>query len=299
MDMRGLEPTASVSRSWRALDRIRGAGEDAGVQETFDSDSPFAPDGTLWWRLERHPHRNQVFGGERRLAAYLWFELQVGDTFTMRQLRAELGDGVVPKNDEHLNRRLRELRKDEWILHANRDDPSLRTDEYRLVAKGRRVWLGERRIRDKVSKKTARIVFDRDDSRCVICGVGAGEGYPGEPGTRAKLTIGHRIPGARLGGADPDNLRTECSRCNEPVRDQMPDPESYDEVITEIRSLPRADAEKLRQWLIRGERTRSKLDLAYGRARRLSTSERRQLVEELNKRTGYPWLGWSGREPRS
>lgn len=210
----------------------------------------------------------------------------------MRHLRTELGDGVVPVDDEHLNRRLRELRKDDWILHTNKHDSSLGTDEYRLVAKGKRVWLGERRKRDKVSSKTARMIFDRDDSRCVVCGVGAGEEYPGEPGSKATLTVGHRVPGARLGGADPDNLRTECSRCNEPVRDQMPDPESYDEVVAEVGSLRKADAEALRQWLIRGERSRSKLDHAYGRARRLSHSEQRRLVEDLTRRTGQPWLEW-------
>lgn len=248
-------------------------------------DESRAPDGTLWWELKVWPSTKRTFGGEPRICAWLWFNKEVGDTFTMRELREELG-GDIAENAEHFNRRLRTLRACGWQIPTNRDDPSIPRNSYRLDRKGRRIWLkGESRDRNAVSAKARRQVFERDGYRCVVCGTGSGESYPGEPGTKARLTIGHRVPQERLRGRgiqdDIDNLRTECSRCNEPVRDVMPDPERYDEVLAEVRGLKAADRRLLLVWLTREERSRSSLDQAYDRARKLSHSERERLKDFL------------------
>jgi hypothetical protein len=228
------------------------------------------------------PGTRQKFGQEKRLAAWLWFTADIGDHFTMKDARAALGEDA-PESAEHLNRRLRNLRPDDWVITSYKDDRTLPADTYRLDAKGTRVWLSERNARSAVSQATRRLVFDRDGSRCQVCGVGDGEEYPGEPGTKARMTIGHRVPQERGGSDDPDNLRTECARCNEPLRHEAEDPENYDEVFAVVRRLKNEELRSLLTWLQAKQRTRSRLDEVYDRARKLSASEQERMIETLRQ----------------
>jgi 5-methylcytosine-specific restriction endonuclease McrA len=198
----------------------------------------------------------------------------------MKDLREGLQTAF--EDAEQLNRRLRQLRKDGWIIYSYKDDGTLAPQEYRLANKGLRIWSGERKRRNAVSSKTRRIVLDRDGNRCVVCGVGARECYPDEPEVVARMTMGHRIPGERLGEASIDNLRTECSRCNEPVRDLMPDPERFDEVISAVRVLNKGDKLVLREWIVAGQRSRLPVDVVYDRIRQLSPAERRRIIGRLD-----------------
>ncbi|MET7729080.1 hypothetical protein [Streptomyces mirabilis] len=83
-----------------------------------------------------------------------------------------------------------------------------------------------------------------------------------------------------------DNWRVECSRCNETVRDEAPDPEQYDEVLAGLKRLTSNEARELLAWMRKGERPRSKVDQAYDRARKLPHSDREALVDHLAKRVG-------------
>lgn len=248
-----------------------------------------APNGDYWWELTVWPGtKKRRFGQVPRTAAWLWFHKETGDTFTMNELRDALGPEIVGKS-EQLGRRLRKLREHGWTIRSQRDEgASLRPDEYRLHKVGSRYWLDSERNQHKKfgpSDRVRRLVFDRDGGRCVLCGVAAGEMYPGESDSKARLTVGHRVPQERLrsrGAADDlDNWRTECSRCNETVRDQMPDPHRYDEVLVQVRGLRAQDKRTLQLWLGRGERGRSDLDRVYDLARTLGTAEREQLREHL------------------
>lgn len=251
-------------------------------------DGPTAPDGTPWWELTVEPGtRSKPFGQERRLAAWLWFNKEIGDIFTMNELREALGPDIVGKS-EHLNRRLRTLRTVGWVIPSNKDDGSLKPDEYRVQVKGARYWLAEDRRAHRPFAPSARVrrqVIEHDGGRCVLCGIAAGESYPGEHNSKARLTIGHRVPQERLrtrGAADDiDNWRTECARCNEPVRDETPDPRKYDEVLAQTRRLTRANKRTLLSWLQRGERTRSELDRVYDQARLLTHNEKEGLITYL------------------
>ncbi|WP_225447602.1 HNH endonuclease [Streptacidiphilus sp. PB12-B1b] len=210
----------------------------------------------------------------------------------MRELRSALGSDLEGSS-EHLNRRLRELRDAGWEIPSNKDDRQLPPDTYRVEVKGAKLWIDEERAAQQAfrpSQRVRRIVLDRDGSRCRVCGIGVGESYPGEPNAKARLTIGHRVPQERLrsrGAADDiDNWRTECSRCNETVRNELPDPEQYDEVVAEIRQLRTAELRQLSSWMQSGERSRSRLDQAYDRARNLSHNEREQLMSYLQRTLG-------------
>ncbi|GFG87759.1 HNH endonuclease [Mycolicibacter algericus] len=119
----------------------------------------------------------------------------------------------------------------------------------------------------------------------MICGVGAREPYPGEPGTKARLTVGHRIAEIRKGEASLDNLQTECARCNEQAQDTPPHPESLGEVLAVVKQLGAADKAALLTWLECGYRHRNKVDFAYDRTRRLAPSEKEHIMAFLRSAT--------------
>lgn len=247
----------------------------------------YAEEGALWWDVKFWPGTKRRFGAERKLAAWMTFNLDVGEVFTMRRLREALGTDIVPNDDEHLNRRLRRLRSDGWVFPTNKDDKSLGTGVYRLDQVGWNPALGARPREDTISKAMERKVFKRDGHRCVICGVGRGEPYPGIPGSRAVITVGHRVARAHGGSSkDSDNLETQCSPHNETVREEIP-PESLDDVMLNLKRLNRAELVKLETWLSLGRRTRDRLDELHDRARSLTPTEREIVYNEARRRLGH------------
>lgn len=259
------------------------AGHTAVVKEEYKTEGPLTLHGLPWWRPQITPGMKQrKLGGEKRIAAYLNFNVAVGEEFTMRQLREELGREDVAEGAEQLNRRLRNLRPDGWRIASYKDDRSLAAHTYRLDHIGTRVWLGERNKRDVISAKARRLVFERDNLTCAVCGIAKGDEYHEFPSRTARMTVGHRVPGERLGGASVDELQAECAMCNEPLRDEIPDPETYAEVLPEVRSLKTAELRELRAWLQSGRRSRSKVERVYGRIRRLSQTDREEMARKVS-----------------
>ncbi len=246
----------------------------------------YAPDGQLWWTLEVAPGTKRRYGAVNKIAAWLYFSKAIGDRFTLRELRAAVGTDNVPNDQEHFNRRMRELRALGWRLPSSQDDAQLRTNEYRVAEKGWQPGAGPRpKISGQISPTVRRAVLERDGRRCVICGVGSGEPYPDPPTENAVMSTGHRIP-QKFGGSDGiDNLQVECKRCNEPVREEVGLPETLDAVYAQVRGLKRADKETMLRWLRSGRKVRSKLDVLYDRARQLSPEERDQLTQRLELAT--------------
>jgi hypothetical protein len=263
------------------------AGFTENVSEEYPPDA-HAPDGALWWTLSVEPGTRRRFGQERRLAAWLWFAKELGETFTLPEARDALGPDLGT-GSQHFDRRLRRLREVGWIIPSGKDGGmGLRNDEYRLDAKGAKWWIPEERKtvgRFSPSPVVRRRVFERDGHRCALCGVGQGEAYPGEPGSRARLTIGHRVPQERLrryGQRDnADNWRTECARCNETVRDAAPDPHTLEETLPLVNALNREQKARLFDWLERGERVRDDLDRVHDQARMLSAEDRARMLDYL------------------
>ncbi|MGV0734351.1 hypothetical protein [Mycolicibacter sinensis] len=110
---------------------------------TDDAELPQMHDGVYWWKLQSWPGTKQRFGGEPKLAAFLYFNVEVSDSFTMRQLREALGEEDTPDAAEHLNRRLRNLRKQGWRFRSYKDQAGQAVDTYVLLEKGNRLWLRE------------------------------------------------------------------------------------------------------------------------------------------------------------
>src|SRR5207253_4853299 len=99
-----------------------------------------------------------------------------------------------------------------------------------------------------------------DRNRSVNCAIGAREPYPDQPERVARLTLGHFVTDTLHGPNDPANLRTECSRCNEPVKEEARRSESAAELWPKIRSLTRADKTRLFAWIEKGYRQRDAID---------------------------------------
>ncbi len=249
----------------------------------------YAPTGELWWTLKMWPGRNIEYGAERKLCAWLAFNKKPGDRFTLPELRVALGEGEEINSDEHLNRRLREIRKDGWRVPSGLHDPSVGSSGYRLDKVGWHPGLGPRpKNPAKFSKATRVKVLKRDGSRCVICGVGDWEPYPDDPERTATMTVGHRIAGQFQGTGSLDNLQTECAICNESIRAGGGIPETYQAVLYSVQELKKGEKTILLEWLATGRRSRSTLDGVFDRARKLSHPEKNALIAELRKTLGLP-----------
>ena len=116
-----------------------------------------------------------------------------------------------------------------------------------------------------------------------MCGVGAGEPYPGEPTSKARLTLGHFVAGSLRGRNDPENLRTECAKCNEPAKEEAARSESGAEIWPKMRSLGRADKTRLLSWIEKGQRARDAVDRLYDQYRSLPASQRDELRIQLER----------------
>jgi hypothetical protein len=114
----------------------------------------YAPNSELWWKLVIWPARAGKFGDERKIVAWLAFNKKAGERFTLPELREGLGDDVELNTAEHLNRRLRALRKDGWVVPSGKHDPSVGASGYRLEKIGWHPALA--RIFHGLSKKLAK-----------------------------------------------------------------------------------------------------------------------------------------------
>jgi 5-methylcytosine-specific restriction endonuclease McrA len=248
-------------------------------------DAARSPSGEVWWKLTHWPGKTTRFGVEPKLAAWLNFNAKVGDVFTMRQLREVLGDMAGrPNAQEHFNRRFRALRKYGWIVLSSRDAGDLKSDEYRLEQVGSPIWLGKSKYGSKgISDKTRHQIFARDGNRCVLCGIGSGEPYPDQPGRKARLTLGHFVADSLRGPTDPANLRTECSRCNEPVKEEAQRSESAAELWPRIRNLSRVEKARLFAWIEKGYRQRDAIDTLFDQVRVLPAAQRDQIRARLKQ----------------
>lgn len=249
-------------------------------------------DETLWWRLSKWPKSKRTFGDEPRIAAWLAFNKVVGDTFTTTELRDALGDRLSPtsrNNNEHFQRRIRELRRpsDGWIFPSIKHDRTLQVGEYRLDKIGWHPALGPRpKPPNIVSAKTKRLVLARDGSRCILCGVGTGEPYPGRLDSAAVMTVGHVHAGIFGGSSDISNLRTECSECNEGSRSDTGTPETSDSVLATIQNFKTEELKRLHGWATAGQRSRDRVDQAFDRIRALSPGDRDKVLSQLHQMLG-------------
>lgn len=212
--------------------------------------------------------RRSTAGARTRVALWLVAEIAEGGRFT----KADLRDAFPAV--EQVDRRMRDLRKEGWVIATYREDRSLAPDELRLVTVGGPVWEDGYRSRAEsaLTDKQRQAVFAADGFACVLCGIAAGDVYPDDALQRAKLTVARlRTDGAAAG------LRTVCSRCHAADKNPEPDPT----ILDDIAQLPPDERADLTRWIHAGRRATSRAEVVWHRYRRLGNSQRADVHAEL------------------
>ncbi|WP_257139375.1 HNH endonuclease [Streptomyces sp. or20] len=221
--------------------------------------------------------RDGMLGARVRVALWLRDEVGVGNVFSKSALRAAI------TGTEQVDRRMRDLRPAGWVIRTNLDKPSLQPEQLFLEEIGAPVWEKEYRAAGlrQISAKTRRFVLERDLHRCRRCGVGAAEAYPGEPGSAARLTLGHVNPHASGSAAAAEDLLTECARCNELVKNLTGVQMDAGQVWTRVTALPLAQKRELLEWMGADARPLRPVDRAWGMYRQLPAVLRDEMKSDL------------------
>ena len=223
--------------------------------------------------------RNTALGSRVRVALWLRDEVHVGGTFSKAALRAAI------TGTEQVDRRMRDLRPAGWVIRTNQDKPSLQPDQLFLEKIGAPVWEREHRAAGlrQVSAKTRRYVYERDHHMCRRCGVGAAEAYPGEPGSHARLTLGHVNPHAQGSSAHAEDLITECARCNEFVRNLTGVQMGSAQVWERVKALPSRQKRELLEWMTADVRPLKPVERAWAMYRQLPAALRDEMRRDLHE----------------
>lgn len=244
-------------------------------------------DDMLWWELDYWPNSRRALGDEPRIAAWLAFNKEIGDSFTTYELREQLGHrlSATSRNDrEHFQRRIRALRgsRDGWVIPSTKHDRNVDLGHYRLDAVGWHPGLGKRSPdKTRVSKRVRRKVLARDSERCFHCGVISGQPYADFAARTATMTVGHVVPAEFGGTAVASNLRAECALCNESMRSATAPPESLPAVHVAANDLNTRDRSRSLQWVVAGQRARDMVDETYDRFRHLSPGDQADFADWL------------------
>lgn len=216
-------------------------------------------------------------GAKKRVAHFLATEVEEGNVFSFQDVRTRI-TGI-----EQLGRRMRELREVGWRILSYKDTASLQPDELLLHTVGDRIWeQGYRWPTRRLSAATRRKVFERDGSRCMVCGIDLGGEYPDRPGVTARPTVGHWVPKERGGTDDVSNLRSECHLCNESSRDLTDAPVDVDLLSRRIRELGRGEKQVLASWMLTGRRTFTKPEQLWAQYNQLPQPDRDVIREALS-----------------
>lgn len=213
-----------------------------------------------------------------RVAAFI---AAVGEGNKFKKL--DLFEGVPGVSQA--DRRMRDLRPMGWTIDNYKVNPSLAPDEYLIRKIGTRVDLGERPEtvgRRAIAGAKRRRVLERDGHACQVCGTAAGAEFVDAPGRTAVLSIGHIIPVARGGEDNDDNLRAECQRCNDEVRDDTVDPASAEMVLTRATNLGgRKKKLELFRLMHNGRHSRTDVEEVYLLWARLPLAQRLDVMQKF------------------
>lgn len=215
-----------------------------------------------------------VGGGTKRAALWLIAEVGEGETFTKAQLRAAF------PGESQIDRRVRDLRDEGWIIHTSREDASLLVEEQRLVAVGGHVWEKgyQPRRAPGLSAKERQAILASDNYACSFCGISAGEQYHDDPLVRAKLSVSRTgAPGS------PSRYTTVCGRCRQ-GRAKAP---TAADVQAAASRLEAAEFARVLEWVREGRRRLTPEERVWVDYRRMPIESRVEFEEWL-RRTSRP-----------
>lgn len=180
-------------------------------------------------------------GARERIKNYL--RGRVGEKIPGHQIRA------VARATEWA-RRVREIRDDEgWPIRTHHDDSSLKPGEY-MLADEPPEESENYRFAKPISARVRAFVLERNGYTCQMCGAGAGDPDPDNPGRKIRLHIGHIIDRSHGGDNEPGNLRALCSACNQGAKNLAPEPPSWTYLLAQLRRASIKDQKKALEWLL-------------------------------------------------
>lgn len=158
------------------------------------------------------------------------------------------GDELRPvaKNITEWARRVRELRDEEGfqiLTHNDRED--LKAGQYLLLDPIPRPENAR-----KISKETRAVVLERDGYTCQTCGAEAGQPHPYDPARKTRLHLGHILDKSKGGTDDSDNLKAQCSICNEGLANITPIRPDEADLLARMRRARSSDQHKVLKWLV-------------------------------------------------
>ena len=214
-------------------------------------------------------------GTRSRVALWLTAEVGSDGVFTKAQLR-----DAFP-HVEQIDRRMRDLRKEGWVITTYREDRTLEADELRLVKRGGNVW--ERGYRSQQTSvlpdKVRNATLSADGFRCVQCGVGAGDAYADDLHHRAQLSVVRASSDSD--GQAGRQLTTLCDRCRRGAADS--DARSGEQLLGKLSGLDADQLLRFKGWVrhdVRQEDLESALWALY---RQLPAEQRADVRRELDR----------------
>ncbi|WP_426949630.1 hypothetical protein [Ornithinimicrobium sp. W1679] len=209
----------------------------------------------------------------------LWL-LQVvgeGNTFTKNELR-EAFPGVA-----QVDRRIRDLRDFEWVVHTSNEDASLLAEDQRFVKAGVEVWDARaRRLaapQKAVPARERQAVLMRDGYMCTLCGIAGGEPYPDDSVLTAVLAVSRR-PVTGADGQEETALVTECKRCRS---GGAPAPLGVEDILARAGDLDPGERRRLHRWMERGRRGTTDLDRAWAAYLRVPPGQRKEAADQIHR----------------
>jgi HNH endonuclease len=142
----------------------------------------------------------------------------------VRELRTEYGYQILTHNDRA------DLKPGQYLLETDVRLPAFPRD---------------------ISKETRAFVLERNGYTCQMCGMGAGDPDPFEPGRKVRLTMGHIIDKSKGGADEPGNLRAICANCNEGLQNTSPPKPDRLHLMAMVRRATVEDQLAVLQWLER------------------------------------------------
>lgn len=211
----------------------------------------------------------ESFSGGTMKRAALWLATCVGEgeVFTKDDLR------VAFPGISQIDRRVRDLRQHGWIIDTRSQDIELELEEQRLVRIGGRVW--ERDYKSPVrgasaTPKQRQLALESSNYRCAWCGVAAGEPFPDDILTIATLAVT---------GSDRDGWIAVCQQC----KGGGAEPASLIEFDRAYAALELAERSLFAKWAHRGARAYLPIDNAWDKFRRLSSSNRSEVLGRVQE----------------
>ncbi|MFY7066696.1 hypothetical protein ACOQFV_12620 [Nocardiopsis changdeensis] len=217
-------------------------------------------------------------GTKIKVALWLLDEVGEGNFFTKAQLR-EAFPGV-----EQVDRRMRDLRANGWVINTNREDPGLPLNTLCFVRAGDAVWdpRARRSAPQEISSKERAAVIAADDYMCTVCGIAGGEEYPdSRRGETAQLSVSARKETLEDGSVEQRYV-TQCKRCKAGGAQEAA-PQLQD-VLTALDMLSAAEREELAQWVRRGRRSPRRVEQLWTEFRRLPSGSRAFVADRLRHR---------------